>query len=323
MTGGAGFIGSHLVDELLRQQYQVRVIDDLSRGNIRNLEQCRKEIEFLNGDLTQENIAQEAVKGCTTCFHLAATVGGVKWMNTHPAEIFRSLIINHKVLDACRKNDVDKLLYTSSACTYPTNLQTNADLPPLKEDDMLKGGAMPDGDYGWTKLVGEIQCRSFHECYGMKIAVIRPFNPYGPRESFNTKDSHVIPALIRRAIDGENPFTIWGNGEQRRAFTYVTDLAKGILLASQKTSDASPMNLGAETDTSIKDLANLILAITGLKTKVVFDESKPTGVIVRKSSMTKATELLGWKPTTSLERGIRKTIDWYLKQRVSKPLILS
>lgn len=314
VTGGAGFIGSSLVDELLREGNQIRVVDNLSRGSLKNLEHCLSKIEFIKGDLTSAETAQEAVKGCSACFHLAAVVGGVQWMNTHPSEIYQSLLMNYQVLDACRKADIDKLLYTSSACTYPTNLQATADLPPLKEEDVLKCGAMPDGDYGWAKLVGEIQCKAYHETYGMKIAVIRPFNPYGPRESFNPEDCHVIPALIRRAVNRENPFIIWGNGEQRRAFTYVTDLAKGIILACRKISNASPLNLGAYADTRIKDLANLILRLTGLNTKIVLDTSKPSGVMVRKSDMTKATEVLGWKPTTSLKRGIEKTIDWLPKK---------
>ena len=239
---------------------------------------------------------QKALKDCDVCYHLAAVVGDVRWMNTHPSEIFKSLLINYQVIDACRKMDVDKLLYVSSACTYPVGLQANADLPPLKEEDMLKCGATPDGDYGWTKLLGEIQCKAYNQMYGTKIAVVRPFNPYGPRESFDPQDSHVIPALIRRALNHENPFIVWGDGEQRRAFTYVTDLVEGIILASQKISNAEPLNLGEYVDTSVKELAELILNLTGYDAKIVYDVSKPRGVSVRKSDMSKASELLSWSP---------------------------
>ena len=165
-----------------------------------------------------------------------------------------------------------------------------ADLPPLKEDDVLSVVLMPDGDYGWAKLIGEIQCKAYHETYGLKIAIVRPFNPYGPRESFTTQDSHVIPALIRRAVNRENPFIVWGDGEQRRAFTYVTDLVDGMILAGENLSDASPVNLGELKDTSIRDLAELILKLTEYNTKIDWDTSKPTGVSVRKSDMTKATQ---------------------------------
>lgn len=240
-------------------------------------------------------------------------------MNTHPAEIFRSLLINYQVIDACRKMDVDKLLYTSSACTYPVDLQVNADLPSLKEDDALKCGAAPDGDYGWAKLLGEIQCKAYHETYGMKIAVVRPFNPYGPRESFNPEDSHVIPALIRKAVNRERPFFVWGDGEQRRAFTYVTDLVEGLILASDKLSNAEPLNLGELNDTSIRELAEMILKLTGYDTPITWDVTKPEGVKVRKSDMTKASELLGWRPRVPIEKGIKKTIDWFIAHALITP----
>jgi nucleoside-diphosphate-sugar epimerase len=311
VTGGAGFIGSHLVDALLNRGSNVRVVDDLSRGKLTNLDHCKDRIEFIKGDLADPKVAENATNGCCMCFHLAAVVGDVRWMNTHPAEIFKSLIINYNVIDACRKMDIIKLLYTSSACTYPTTLQANSDMPPLKEEDALKGGGIPDGDYGWVKLLGEIQCRSYHELYGIKIAVVRPFNPYGPRESFDPKDSHVIPALIRRASNREKPFVVWGDGEQRRAFSYVSDLVDGMILASEKLSDATPINLGEFNDTSIREIAELTLRLTGYETQIVWDTSKPMGVSVRKSDMTKATQVLGWKPKISLEEGLKRTIDWY------------
>ena len=153
---------------MLNLGFKVKVVDDLSRGKLKNLEHCKDLIEFIKGDLADCRTAELAVNGCSICFHLAAVVGDVRWMNTHLAEILKSLLINYQVIDACRKMNVNKMLYTSSACTYPINLQVNADLPPLKEDDALKC-APPDGDYGWVKLLGEIQCRSYHEMYGMNV----------------------------------------------------------------------------------------------------------------------------------------------------------
>jgi nucleoside-diphosphate-sugar epimerase len=317
VTGGAGFIGSHLVDALLTKGARVKVVDDLSRGKLQNLKHCIKKIEFLEGDLANPEIARNALEGCDICYHLAAVVGDVRWMNTHPSEIFKSLLINYQVIDTCRKMDIEKLLYVSSACAYPVGLQANADLPPLKEDDVLESGAMPDGDYGWAKLMGEIQCKAYHETYGLKMAIVRPFNPYGPRESFTVQDSHVIPALIRRAVNRENPFIVWGDGEQRRAFTYVTDLVDGIILAGENLSDASPVNLGELKDTSVRELAELVLKFTGYTTQIVWDTSKPTGVSVRKSDMTKASQVLKWTPRVALEEGIRRTIDWYLTNKAT------
>lgn len=305
------------MDALLSKNAHVRVVDDLSRGKLKNLEHCLDRIEFVKGDLSNSETAEKAACGCSVCYHLAAVVGDVRWMNTHPSEIFRSVLINYNIIDACRKREIDKLVYTSSACAYPVGLQSNADFPPLKEDDVLKCGAMPDGDYGWAKLMGEIQCRAYHETYGLKTAIVRPFNPYGPRESFTVEDSHVIPALIRRAVNHENPFIVWGDGEQRRAFTYVTDLVDGIILAGENLSDASPINLGEWKDTSIRELAELILKLTGYNMQIVWDTSKPEGVRVRKSDMTRASRVLKWAPRVTLEEGIRRTIDWYKENKAA------
>jgi nucleoside-diphosphate-sugar epimerase len=209
--------------------------------------------------------------------------------------------------------NIDRLLYTSSACAYPVDLQTAEEQPPLKEDDALKHGAKPDSDYGWTKLLGEIQCQAYHRSYGMKVSIVRPFNPYGPRESFDPKDSHVIPALIRKAVRRENPFVAWGDGRQARAFEYVDDLVEGIILAIEKKVDADPVNLGSSYPVTIRELAELVLKVTGYDTSIMWDTSKPQGVKSRKADMSKAWNILGWKPRTPLEEGLTRTLNWFLK----------
>jgi nucleoside-diphosphate-sugar epimerase len=313
VTGGAGFIGSYLVDELLRRNADVRVVDDLSRGNISNVAHCKNKIEFIKGDLANAKTAEAAVRDVETCFHLAAVVGGVEFMATHPAEILKNVSINYNVIDACRKINVDRLVYTSSACTYPVDLQTAEEQPPLKEDDVLAHGAKPDSDYGWTKLFGEIQCQAYRRSYGMKIAIVRPFNPYGPRESFDPKDSHVIPSLIRKAVRRENPFVVWGDGTQGRAFEYVEDLVEGIILAIEKKVDADPVNLGSSYPVTIRELAELVLRLTGYNTSITWDTSRPQGVRSRKADMSKAWNVLGWKPKTLLEEGLTRTLNWFLR----------
>jgi nucleoside-diphosphate-sugar epimerase len=314
VTGGAGFIGSHLVDELVRKGAEVRVVDNLSRGKLENLEQCRDKIEFVKGDLTEKDIAESVLKDIDFCFHLAAVVGGVEYMASHPAEFLKTMLMNYNIIEACRKIDVERLLYTSSACAYPVHLQESVDQAPLKEEDALKYGAMPDSDYGWAKLLGEVQCQSYHRAYGMKISIVRPFNPYGPRESFDPKDSHVIPSLIRKAVFREHPFVVWGSGQQIRAFTYISDIVEGIILGIEKVPDADPVNLGSSEYTTIRELAELILKLTNYNTNIVWDKTKPEGVKVRRSDMSKAFRLLGWEPKISLEEGVKKTIDWYLEQ---------
>jgi nucleoside-diphosphate-sugar epimerase len=313
VTGGAGFIGSHLVDELLKKNADVRVVDDLSRGSVINLNHCKDRIEFIKGNLMDARTAEEAVRNVDACFHLAAIVGGVDFMTTHPAEIFNSVSINNNIIDACRKMDVDRLLFTSSACIYPVDLQIAEEQPPLKEKDALQYGAKADSDYGWTKLLGEIQCQAYHRSYGMKIAIVRPFNPYGPRESFDPKDSHVIPSLLRRAVLRENPFIVWGNGEQARAFEYVGDLAEGLVLAMGTKVDADPINLGSSNPVTIRKIAELVLKLTDYKTSIIWDTSKPQGVKSRKADMSKSLNDLGWKPKTPLEDGLMQTLAWYTK----------
>lgn len=317
VTGGAGFIGSHLVDELLQKGAEVRVVDDLSRGSLRNIEHCRERIEFVKGDLTYRKTAIEVTEDCDVCFHLAAVVGGVEYMTTHPAEIYKTMLINYNVIDACRKKDVDRFLYTSSACTYPVNLQVDETQPPLREDDVLKFGAMPDSDYGWVKLLGEIQCQAYHEAYGLKTIIVRPFNPYGPRECFDPEHSHVIPALIRKAVLRENPFYVWGDGGQTRAFTYITDLVEGMILAIENAPYADPINLSESNYVSVRDLAELILKLTGYDALIIWDKTKPQGVRTRKSDMTKAYRILGWRPKVCLEEGLKKTIDWFVKNEAA------
>jgi UDP-glucose 4-epimerase len=313
VTGGAGFIGSHLVDELLRRSAKVRVVDDLSRGRISNIAHYKDKIEFIQGDLAVAKTAEEALRDVEICFHLAAVVGSVQFMASHPTEIFKNISIDYNVIDACRKMSVNRLLYTSSACTYPVDLQEDEGQAPLKEDTVLACGARPDSDYGWTKLLGEIQCQAYHRSYGMNIAVVRPFNPYGPRESFDPKDSHVIPSLIRKAAGRESPFVVWGDGGQARAFEYVEDVVEGIILAIEKKVDADPVNLGSSNPVTIRELATLVLQLTRYDTSITWDTSKPQGVRSRKADTSKAQNVLGWKPRTSLKEGLTRTLNWFLE----------
>lgn len=321
VTGGAGFIGSHLVDELIRRSAQVKVVDDLSRGKLSNIEHCIDKIDFVKGDLANKKVAEETIRGVEVCFHLAAVVGGVEYMVSHPSEIFKTACVNYNVLEACRKTNVDRLLYTSTACVYPVNLQESADQPPLKEEEALTYEAKPDGNYGWVKLLGEIQCRAYYETYGMKIAVIRPFNPYGPRESFDPTHSHVIPALIRRAVNREKPFVVWGDGKQTRSFEYIEDVVEGIMLAIEKAVDVNPINLGGSNDVTIKELAELILKLTNYDTSISWDTTRPQGVKTRKADVSRAQKILGWAPKTSLEEGLTKTVNWYMQRVLNAPLV--
>jgi len=322
VTGGAGFIGSHLVDEVLRLGAKVKVVDDLSRGRKDNMAHCFDQIEFIAGDLAETSVAMEALKDIDVCFHLAAVVGGVDFVNNYPAEISKNVSIDKNVFDACRRMDTERLLYTSTACTYPTSLQEKVDMPALKEEDAFRYGVKPDSFYGWTKIMGEVACRAYHDAYGMKISVVRPFNPYGPRDYFDPGSSHVIPALIRRALRRERPFIVWGDGEQSRAFQYVTDVVRAFPLAVERLSNAEPINLGTPDAVRIRDLAELILRLVGYETSIQFDTGRPQGVRCRRANMMKVMVQLGWSPEVSLEEGIKKTVEWYRQCQSSQNLFV-
>jgi GDP-L-fucose synthase len=308
VTGGAGFIGSHLVERLLAEGAKVRVADNLENGSLDNLESCLNKIEFINCDLTEPANCKAAVKGVEIVFNLAAKVGGVGYNIAHPAIMFtRNVLINTLMLEAAREEGVERYLCVSSACVYPRYCAI-----PTPESEGFRDEPEPTNKgYGWAKRIAEIQAQTFAEEFGMKIAIIRPYNTYGPRDHFDPEKSHVIPAIIRRIFDGEDPLVVWGDGEQTRSFVYVTDVVKGMLLATEKYLKADPLNIGTEEEIKIKDLVNLILKLSGKKLKIIFNSTKPSGQPRRSADITKAKSLIGYKPEVSLEEGLRKTISWY------------
>lgn len=311
VTGGAGFIGSHLVSLLNDRGVNVRVVDDGSRGDFARIDGLSN-VEIVEGDLTDPAVARAAVDEVAYCFHLAAVVGDVDTLS-NPGMMYENLVIDYNVLQACEEANVEKLFYTSSACVYPTDLQEE-DYECLSEGDAFKGGANPDGDYGWAKALGEQMAKSFDRECEFETVIGRPFNPYGPHESFDPQDSHVIPAFIRRAVNGEDPFTVWGSGEQIRTFTYVEDLTEGMIATMETLGDGTAVNLSGTKDIRIADLAETVLDVVGHDVDIAYDESKPEGVRARKPDMTQGYDALDWRSETSLEEGIERTLNWYLEQ---------
>jgi UDP-glucose 4-epimerase len=312
VTGGAGFIGSHLVNRLVQLEANVTVVDDLSRGRIENLEKSRNAIRFIRGDLRDSTIAEEVCRDADIVFHLAAIVGGVKKMQTFQTLSSMIPVVDYNVFEACRKRDVKHLLYTSTACVYPVFLQTKEYTHYLlKEEDALKYGAMPESLYGWCKLLGEITARRYHDEYGIDVSIVRDFNVYGEREDFDLETGHVIPALVRKCVEKHNPVIVWGSGDQERSFVHVSDVVDGMILASEKIKDATPVNLGTQERIKIKELAKLILKLTGHNTEIIFDPTQPQGVFTRCPDLSRARNLLGWQHTISLEDGLKRTIEWY------------
>jgi len=316
ITGGASFIGSHLVDKLVGLGAQVTVIDNLSSGKLENLKESWSMIKFIQENLEYVKLKKltEIFKGHEIVFHLAATHGGRGYIHTHPADVCSNLSIDHHVFEASYRAGVDKVVFASSACVYPPKLQgkmnsnyllKEEDTDPFKLEDYLSA----DIEYGWAKLMGEIQLIAFIKQYGLKGCSTRFVTVYGPREN----ETHAIIALIYKAFERMDPYVIWGNGEQERDFTYVEDIVEGMLLAGEKIHDGTPINLGTGKRYKIKDVANKIFDIMGWKPrKIIFDSSKPVGVISRALDISRAKRLLGWTPRFSIEDGLKKTIGWYI-----------
>ena len=322
VTGGASFIGSHLVDTLLSNGADVRVADDFSSGKLENLKYplTRKSSEkwvsgkltICKGDLKDKSFTMRMVDGVDVVFHLAALHGGRGYINAHPAECSTNMILDQLVFEESWKAGVDRICFASSACVYPAYLQEQTGSNYLlKEDDanpFVRDRAFADLEYGWAKLMGEMALKAYHTEYGMKTASVRIFTAYGPREN----ETHAIIALIARAFIKMDPYVIWGTGEQDRNFTYVQDIVDAIILASEKIEDGSAVNAGRNDRITINHAIELVFDITHWKPKQIKrDLDKPQGVASRAADLTKALKILKWSPEVSYKEGFKKTIDWY------------
>ncbi len=313
VTGGAGFIGSRVVEQLIEKEADVlaTVIDNLQSGELRNLERVRGKIEFVKADLKDMKECVKLCKGKEIVMNLAARVGGIEYNRLHPATMFRdNMLISLNVLEAARRTGVERFLVVSSACVYPRNCSI-----PTPEEEGFKDSPEPTNDgYGWAKRMAEFMGETYHREFGLKIAIARPYNCYGPRDHFDLKTSHVIPALIKRIFDGEDPLIVWGDGEQSRAFLYVEDLARGLIEVTEKYAICDPVNIGTDKEIKIKDLVELIKKLSSKNPKVYFDTSKPVGQPRRNCDNKKARKKVGFEAKISLEEGLKRTIEWYRNQ---------
>jgi nucleoside-diphosphate-sugar epimerase len=330
VTGGASFIGSHLVDTLLRMGAFVTVADDLSSGKLANLEYpLKKEAEGNNwnfkdlavkiGDLKDISFTKSVMKNKDVVFHLAALHGGRGYIDSHPAECCSNMILDQLVFQEALKADIKQVCFASSACVYPSYLQeAEGSSYLLKEADanpFVRDKAFADLEYGWAKLMGEMALSAYHRQYGMKTAAVRIFTAYGPREN----ETHAIIALIAKAFVNMDPYVIWGTGTQDRNFTYVQDIVDGLILASEKIEDGSPINAGRDDRLTLNDAAEMVFDIMKWKPKKIHhDLSKPQGVASRAADLTRARTVFGWQPKVGYTEGFRKTIEWYAANKDKK-----
>jgi nucleoside-diphosphate-sugar epimerase len=314
ITGGASFIGSHLAELLARAGAVITVADDLSSGRLEHLASIRSQIRFLRGDLREREFANHVLAGQEIVFHLAASHGGRGYIETHPVECTNNILLDHTVFAAAAAGGAEKIVFASSACVYPINLQTDeSSRLLLREEDANfdePGKAFADGEYGWAKLMGELQLRAFWKQFGTSGIACRIFTAYGEREN----ESHAVIALIAKAAARLDPFPIWGDGLQTRNFTYVNDTVTGMALAGAMLNGFDVVNIGTDTHHTILDLIEEIFHFTGWRPRTIQRElDRPVGVKSRAADVSKCQKLLGWVPHHNLREGVGRTVDWYLE----------
>jgi UDP-glucose 4-epimerase len=313
VTGGGSFIGSHLTEDLVEAGADVRVADDFSSGVSENLANVRNDIELMRGDLKHWEFADKATEDIDAVFHLAADHGGRGYISNYPANCATNMALDNIVFETAAENGVDRITFASSACTYPTDIQREK--RRLQEDMVSfdeRGGAYADEVYGWAKLMGERSLQAYHEQYGIDASSVRIFTAYGPREN----ETHAIVALMAKAYARQDPFQIWGDGEQTRNFTYVKDITRALRLASEKITDATPVNAGISQYVTINEAAKAIFErLDWEPSEINHMTDKPVGVRHRASDTTRAEKLLGWEPQYTLREGIGNTLNWYVDNR--------
>lgn len=313
VTGGTGFIGSFVSGQLLSMGATVTATHKSSR--VSNIKGIEKDIELIKTDLTSFASAVKVTKNKDIVLNLASKVAGIQFNKSHPATMFMENIqISKNMIEASLKNDVERFLIVSSACVYPRHCS----IPTPETEGFLEDPEPTNLGYGWAKRVAELMGRFYHMEYGMKVGIARPYNAYGPRDDFNPETSHVIPGIIKRVFEGENPLVVWGSGNQTRSFLYVEDFARGLIETIEKYPNADPVNIGTDEEVSIGNLAKLIIKLSGKNTEIKFDTEKPDGQPRRNCDTKKAKELVGFQAKVKLEEGLEKTIDWYKSSYLSK-----
>ncbi|PVX24845.1 MAG: NAD-dependent dehydratase [Candidatus Bathyarchaeum sp.] len=310
VTGGGGFIGSHLARYLHSQGNFVRVVDIKFDDYIKE-KYCDEKLKL---DLTLRENCYTATKDIDKVYNLAANMGGIGFITAVGAEVmYDNVLINAQMLEASRKNNVERFLFTSSACAYPTYKQTDPNVTGLKEEDAYP--ADPDNFYGWEKLYTEKMCEAYQRDYDMDIRVLRYHNIYGPEGTYKGGREKAPAALCRKVAESPNSgtITIWGDGKQTRSFCYVDDCVLGTVTLMESDYD-KPINIGSERLVTINKLAEMIIELSGKDIVLKHDLSAPQGVRGRNADITLARNVLKWEPQISLEEGLSRTYNWVLEQ---------
>lgn len=313
VTGGASFIGSHLVDALVKRGARVRVADNLSSGKLENIQHHfgKSEVEFFPGDLLNPRFAHDSINGTQIVFHLAADHGGRGYVDLHQVECSTNLSLDSLIFKTCYELEIEKVVYASSGCVYPNYKQMNPREEIYLTEDMVGPPYDADNLYGWAKLMAELTLKAYYKQRGMKSASCRYFTVYGPRGVEN----HAIIAMIARAFKSQNPFEVWGDGTQVRNWTYVDDIVRGTILAAEKIEDGCAVNLGTMERIVVMEAAKEVLRYTGRQADIQLRPDMPTGPLNRVADNGLAKKLLGWEPEVPFIKGLHQTIDWYFNTK--------
>ncbi|MEX1013845.1 MAG: GDP-L-fucose synthase [Candidatus Paceibacterota bacterium] len=298
VTGGAGFLGSFLLEELKKKGAEEKniIVPRSKDYDLRKMDDCKKVVE-----------------GVDVVIHLAAKVGGIGLNRKKPGELFYdNAIMGIQLMEAARVAGVEKFVTVGTICAYPKFTEV-----PFKEEDLWKGyPEETNAPYGIAKKALLVQGQAYRDQYDFNAIYLLPVNLYGPRDNFNPESSHVIPALIKKIYDakkeGKDKIVAWGTGEPTREFLYVEDAAKGIVLATEKYNKPDPVNLGSGMEISIKDLLKTIAEIMNFEGEIEWDTTKPDGQPRRCLDVSKAKEEFGFQAQTDFRKGLEETINWYI-----------
>lgn len=307
VTGGAGFLGSFVVEKLKERGVTDIFIPRIENYNLVDPNDIKR--------LYAENLKGVDPKDVIV-IHLAANVGGIGANREHPAEFFYdNLMMGVEMIHQGYKNGIGKFVAIGTVCAYPKFTPV-----PFKEDDLWIGyPEETNAPYGLAKKMMLVQAQAYRQQYDFNAIFLLPVNLYGPRDNFNLETSHVIPALIRKAIEagerGDKELPAWGDGSPTREFLYVEDAADGILTAAEKYNGDLPVNLGSGYEISIKDLTEMVAKLTDFNGKIVWQTDKPNGQPRRGLDVSRAKELFGWSAQVPFEEGMRRTIEWFKANR--------
>ena len=312
IAGGGGFIGGHLATRLINLGYSVRCADIKPKDE---WYQVSNKVDNIILDLEDKINCEKATDGVDEVINLACNMGGMGFIENNRALCMLSVLVNTHLLMACKKNNVKKYFFSSSACAYNTQLQKDPSINGLKETDAYP--AMPEDGYGWEKLFSERMCRHFTEDYGIDTKVARFHNIYGPMGTYDGGREKAPAAICRKIaiakMKNEEIIDVWGDGKQTRSFLYIDDCIDAVVqLFNSNIND--PINIGSEEQVSINEMIQYVEEISGHKVEKNYQLDKPKGVRGRSSDNTLIEKKLGWKPKYSLKQGLEKTYHWILEE---------